>query len=249
MVSMETFEPSKSDVQGGEKTYKRSPSRDVDVSAVGPVIPLQVFSEESRAIVDSCEPAVLLGVAVEHDPVGPSSLDADSVVRVALSCVEVEHEDQSGPFKDNHLVRLILKGDICLWRVQPPVLGFALVHGAVEVVKELVPEKVILGQVELAASIPKRVLVSLAGEVEPLWVAKFVALEVEISFSAEAMSEESDHLVQSDTPVNNRSKRREHRHVGIEFGIAQMHHEGFVSHEPVMCMLAISIDVEGGISI
>lgn len=83
------------------------------------------------------------------------------------------------------------------------VLAFQVVHGAIEPVEELVAEEVVINEVELATGVGKRVAVSLTREVHPpapsvlsastslLWVAKLVALEVEVGLTTKGVSKEA----------------------------------------------------------
>lgn len=176
---------------------------------------------------------MLLGITVEDNLVGARNIDTDPVISEALSMMEVEDEHRAGPLKDNNLVTLVLERDVCLRGMQPAILGFGQVHGTVKVVEVLVPEETVLSQVELATSIPERVAVALAREVEPLRMTEFVTLKVEPAFTSKTVGEETDHLVKRHTPVNNMSKGCEVGHVGVELGIAEMHHEGLVTDKSI----------------
>lgn len=203
------------------------------MGAVLAVVPREVRGKEAGLGIKTVEAAMILGIRVEHDTVGARLLDADAVVGVAVGVVEVEDEDQAGALKDDDLVTLVLERDVGLRSVQPAVLVLGQVHRPVEVVEVLVTQEAILGKVELASGVPERVLVALAGEVEPLRVAELVALEVEVTLTTQGMGEETDQLVKSHAAVNDRGERREDRHVGVQLGIAKMHHEGLVTDEPV----------------
>lgn len=199
------------------------------MSAVPPVVPLQRLGEEPCVRVDSAKAAVLLGVRVEHNPICACDIDTDAVVLKALCWVEVESKHHASPLKDDDLVTLVLERDVRLGSMQPAILVLAQVHGAVKVVEELIPKEAVLGQVQLAASIPERVLIALAGEVQPLGVTKLVALKVEVALASESMGQQTDHLVQGHTAVNNRGQWGERRHMGVELSVAQMHHERLVT--------------------
>lgn len=154
-----------------------------------PAVPLHGRGEEAHGGLDAAEAADLLGVGVEHDLVGAGGLDADAVVREALRGVEVEDEDAAAALEHDDLVALVLEADVRLRRVQPPVVLLRQVHLAVELVEVLVPQEAVVREVQLAPRVPERVLVSLAREVEPFRMAKFVALEVEVAFAPEAVGE------------------------------------------------------------
>lgn len=154
-----------------------------------PPVPLHGRSEEARRRLDASETADLLGIGVEHNLVGAGRLDADAIVREALSSVEVENEDAAAALKHDNFITLILEADIRLGRVQPPVVLLRQVHLAVELIQVLVPQETVLCEVHLTPRIPERVLVPLTRKVEPFWMAEFVAFEVEVAFTPEAVRE------------------------------------------------------------
>ena len=203
------------------------------MGAVLAVVPREIRGEEASLGIETVEATVLLGIRVENDAVGARLLNTDAVVGEAVGVVEVEDEDQAGALKDNDLVALVLERDVGLRGVQPAVLVLAQVHRPVKVVEELVTQEVIFRKVELASGVPERVLVALTGEVKPLGVAELVALKVEVTLTSQSVGKETDHLVQGHTAVNDWGKRRKGRHVGVQLGVAKMHHEGLVTDEPV----------------
>lgn len=165
-----------------------------------PAIPLHWRSIKLGIRVDAAEATDLLGVGVEHDLVGAGHVDADPVIGKALGGVEVEDEDAAAALEHDDLVALVLEADVGLGCVQPAVVGLRQVHLAVELVEVPVPQQVVFGQVELAPRVPERVLVALAREVEPFRVAELVAFEVEVALAAEAVRQQSDHLVKRHAP-------------------------------------------------
>lgn len=191
---------------------------------VRPSVPLHRRGKEACALVEPVEPAEVLCIGVEYYPVGPRHLDADAVVGVALGGVEVEDENDTGPLEHDDLVALVLERDVGLWGVEPAVFGLSEVHGPVEIVQEMVSQKVIVGEIELPPSVPEGVLVAFAGEVEPLGVAELVAFEVEVALAAEPLREEANHLVKRHSAVNDGSQWCQYGHVGVHLRIAEMHH-------------------------
>jgi hypothetical protein len=59
-----------------------------------------------------------------------------------------------------------------------------MVHQLVKGVEEFVSKEIILCEVELSTSVPKRIVISRSREIEPLWVTKFIAFKVKVSLSA-----------------------------------------------------------------
>lgn len=112
----------------GRATYNGAPRRDIDMRPVLAVVPLQWSSacpllatayqrwiltaivdlQESGVGVDRVEPTHVLVVCVQDDLVGPFNVDPNAVVGVAVRRVEVEHKDQTGTFKHNYLVPVVL---------------------------------------------------------------------------------------------------------------------------------------------
>lgn len=145
--------------------------------------------------------------------------------------MEIEDEDETGSLKDNDFVSFVLQGDVCLWGVKPTVLRFALVHHGIKVVQELVAEKRVLGEIELAAGIPEGVLVTLTRKIEPLGMTELIALEIEVAFTTQAVGEQANQFMQSNTAVNNGRQRRQYRHIGVHFRVAEMHHQGLIANK------------------
>lgn len=149
--------------------------------------------------------------------------------------MEIEDPKEPCALEDQDLVALVLQADVGLRGVEPAVLVLGKLHGAVELVEELVPQQVVLGEVELAASVPEGVVVAGPREVEPFGVAELVALEVQVALAAEGVGDEPDHLVQGHAALDDGGELREGGHVRVHFLVAQPHHEGFVADEAGGC--------------
>lgn len=174
------------------------------MSPVLAVVPLHGSGEESSSLIHPRVTSKVFGVSVEDNLVRAGHINADSVVGEALSGVEVEYEDYTSPLKNNDLVVLVLERDVRLRRGQPAVLALGGVHCAIKVVQKLVSKQMIISEVQLASSIPERVLVALAREVKPFRMAKFIALKVQVAFAAESVGQQTNHLVEGHAAVNNR---------------------------------------------
>lgn len=178
------------------KTYDRSPARDIYLQEVLPLVPRERCGEESRTLVHIAVATERLCVRVQHDLVRALLLDTNAVVGEAVLRVEVEDPQETGTLEHDDLVALVLQADVCLWCVQPAILLLGPLHLAVELVEEPVAQEFVIDEVELATSIVEAVVVALAREVEPLWVTKLVALEVQVSLASQSMRDQSDQLVQ-----------------------------------------------------
>jgi hypothetical protein len=85
----------------------------------------------------------------------------------------------------------------------------------------------------LAARVGEAVVIAFAGEVEPFGVAELVTFEVEVALAAETVGDESDHLVEGETAVDNRCQFGEVGHVCVHFGVAEPEEKSLVSHQPM----------------
>ena len=77
-----------------------------------------------------------------------------------------------------------------------------LVHLFVEVAELAVAQVFVAKQVPLASAVVIAEVVALAREVNPLGMAKLVAHEVKIAFTAKTLRQQADHLVKRHTSVN-----------------------------------------------
>src|SRR5688572_32663681 len=66
---------------------------------------------------------------------------------------------------------------------------------------------------QLETSVPERVVVAFAGEVQPFWVAKLVTLKIEVSFSTQAVCQETNDL------VDRKSTRLNSSHSQISYAV------------------------------
>jgi hypothetical protein len=216
-----------------QRQHNRRPARDIHLQEVLAFVPCKRRGEEARALIDVAVAAKRLCIGAEHDAVCTFLLDADAVIREAVLGMEVEDPQQARTLKHNDLVALVLEGDVSLRGVQPSVFLLCPLHLGVEFVEVAVAQEGVVDKVELAARVGEGVVVTFAGEVEPLWVAELVAFEVEVAFAAEAVGNEADHFVQGETAVDNGGEFGEVGHVGVHFGVAEPEEEGFVAHQPV----------------
>lgn len=168
-------------------TYNSSPSRDINLRKVLPLIPRKRRSKEPRPRINPLKPTIRLRISIKHNAIRSLLLDTNAVIRVTLRRVEVEHPDQAGTLKDDDLISLVLQADVRLRRMQPAVFLLGVLHAGVELVEELVAEEIVGCEVELASCVPETVVVSGAWEVEPFGVAELVAFEVEVAFSSESV--------------------------------------------------------------
>lgn len=175
---------------------------DVDLHKVLTVVPWQISREESGILRNAIQSSKSWTVSIDDDAVSTGLLDTDPVVGKAVAWVKVEDPEKSGALKHNDLVLLVLEGDVGLWSVEPTILLFCPLHLAVEVVQEAVSQQVVVWEVELTASIVEAVAVALAWKVEPLWVTEFVALKIKITLATESVGNQTNHLMQTHTALD-----------------------------------------------
>ena len=147
----------------------------VNLDVIPSAIPFEICCEESDAFVNSAPSTELRSVGVENRLVGSRLVDADAVVSVAVAGMEIEDEKQAGSLENDNLVGLVLQADVCLRSCQPSILLFHVLHGTVKVIEPLVPEQLVVNEVELSASVVERVVVSSAREIEPFRMTELVA--------------------------------------------------------------------------
>lgn len=124
-------------------------------------------------------------VRVEDNFVDTRFVNANSIVGKALAWIQIEDKENAGSLESDHLVRLMLPGDVPrVDRRQPAVLFLSLVEGPIEFVHVLVTKELVVGQIELAPCVVVTFAVSHSRKVEPFWVAKFITYKVEPSFAA-----------------------------------------------------------------
>lgn len=220
-------------------THNGGAGRDVNLHEILPVIPREIGGEEALVVLNPAEAAELRRVGVEDDAVSARLLDADAVVGEAAAGVEVEDPEQARALEGDDLVAVVLERDVRLRAVQPAVLLLRPLHLAVELVQELVPQQVVVGEVELASRVVEGVVVAGAWEVEPFRVSELVAEEVEVAFAAEAVGDQTDHLVQGHTALDDGGECAEGGHVGVHFGIAQPEEKGLVTDERLVVRLGV----------
>lgn len=149
-----------------------------------PPIPRHIGREESRRLVISAVATKLQVIRIQHDAVRSRLFNADPIVGKAFRGMEVEHPQQVRSFKDEDLIDFVLETDIRLWSLQPTVLLLCELHGAVELVEKPIAQEMVFREIQLPTCIPEGIAISFSGEVEPFWMAKLVALKVEVAFAA-----------------------------------------------------------------
>lgn len=170
----------------------------------------------------------------------PARFHVHIVVFVTVRMVEVEHEQQVSLLVNQNLVRIVLRPDILIRRLQNVVLHVQPDHLLLKVVQKMVPQSRVLSQVPSSSAVLVGPTVSLAGEIDPLRMPKLVTHECQVPLSAQTEGDEPDHFVKGHAPENPRGFLIEDGHVGVGFGIEEPHGDSFIAYEGLIVTLGIS---------
>ena len=117
--------------------------------------------------------------------------------------MQIESKEQASAFEHDCFVALVLRGHVSRFSREPPCFFLQQVDLLVPQVEMLVTEVLVIHQAPLPPCMVVALLVAHPGEVQPLWVAKLVADEVEPALPTEAVHKKPDHLVQGDASLHN----------------------------------------------
>mmetsp|Transcript_8241 Transcript_8241/g.15658 ORF Transcript_8241/g.15658 Transcript_8241/m.15658 type:complete len:572 (-) Transcript_8241:563-2278(-) len=163
------------------------------------------------------------------------------------------------PVEDKHAVPALVHDELVLVALAGDVLvrgGHALVlllhpvHGALEVVQELVAQMVHIHKVEPSAGKVVAIAVSrdqlslgvdaiVAGEVDPLGVAELVAHEGEVALPAQGHGEDADHLVQRKPAVHAVRRLPDGGHLIVHVGVHQPEGQRLGPHQRLVVGLGV----------
>lgn len=150
-------------------------------------IPLHIRSKKPRSLINPPEPSERLLIRVKNNTIRTGPVNANAVIRKATCGMKIEDEKQTRALKNDDLVCFVLETDIRLRRMEPTMPLFGHLHRTIKLIQKLIPQQMILGEVELAPRVPEGIIVSGAREIEPFRVSEFVAREVEVGFAAEGV--------------------------------------------------------------
>mmetsp|Transcript_15557 Transcript_15557/g.33794 ORF Transcript_15557/g.33794 Transcript_15557/m.33794 type:complete len:656 (+) Transcript_15557:2686-4653(+) len=184
-------------------------------------------------------------VGVKHHPHRLVHGHANLVIGVAVSGVEVEHEEEVSTLKGDHLVTLVFEDNILMFVAQETIPVLAGVHELVEVLEEVVSEVVGVGQVPSASAMVVAPAVLGAREIDPLRVAELVAHEGQVAFATQGQDDKPDHLVEGQTAVDAEGVigALDEAHASVHLGIHEPEGQGLVSHNGLIVGLAIGDDL------
>ena len=113
--------------------------------------------------------------------------------------MEVEDVDKLSSFINNNLVLFVLQGDILMKLDHSTENGLIVAHLPVKLTKLTVSQVWVVQKTPLSSAIMVAIVVALSWEIDPLRMAKFVAHEIEVCFTAQGLSDQSNHFMESDT--------------------------------------------------
>ena len=188
----------------GIMTHNGSADRNVHLNEVLSFVPSQRCGEEPCPFDISSESTKSRVICIQNDLISPRRLNSHTVVCETLCGMKVEDPQQSSPLEYNHFVLLVFQANIRLIRVEPAILLLGPLHLAVKVVEKLISKQIIVREIELPPSIPVAVVITIPWEIQPFWVAKFVSLKIEISFTSKPVRDKSYHLMQTQASFDDR---------------------------------------------
>ena len=189
--------------------------------------------------------AVLLIVAGESDGVLRIVMDGHKNIGLRLAWMEIECKEQPVPGENNYLFLILQKSQITHPLGEGPILLGELNHIFIEIVKPLVLQETVFLKAPLAAAIMEAPSIAFTGEIDPFGMTKFVAHEVQISFTTAGKGKEADHLMKGDGAVN-------HRivgilvHVRVHGGVCQTENQGFIANQSLVVAFHIGNRVFSG---
>mmetsp|Transcript_40311 Transcript_40311/g.126894 ORF Transcript_40311/g.126894 Transcript_40311/m.126894 type:complete len:704 (-) Transcript_40311:165-2276(-) len=186
-------------------------------------------------------PSKLGPVRVEDDLVLAGPHSSDTISLVGLGGVEVEDEEKFALLGDDHLITLIHQAHILVAALMHEAERFfQALHGRVEVVEMDVTKMRLIGEVPLAASMMIGPVVADAREVDPLRMSEFVTHEVEVSLSSERHGDQSDHLVQGDSSVDDGVGGGEEGHAVVHLLVHEPEGDGLVTNKRLIVRFGVA---------
>ena len=95
--------------------------------------------------------------------------------------IQVHHKDQVSSFEGQDLVHAIADGHEFVLRAQPFEAILQALHQLIEVLKIFVAQGLVIGQIPSSATEMVAPCVLSSGEIDPLWMPKLIAHEVQIA--------------------------------------------------------------------
>lgn len=115
--------------------------------------------------------------------------------------MEIEDVDKFSSLENDHLVLVVLQGDVLVVVHHHVEGGLHVIHHFVELSESIVVQVLIVFEAPLPSAPVIAPVVAFTWEIDPFWVAELVAHEVEVALASQAEGDKSDHLVKSDTSV------------------------------------------------
>ena len=124
--------------------------------------------------------AEILAVRIKHYAVG-TGWNQEAIVGERAGWREVKHEEQIATHKGENLIAIIMP-DFYNWCLVKILFACnRLEHFSVEISKIVVAEFMIIYQIPLSAGVFMAPAITLAREINPLWVTELITHEVEIT--------------------------------------------------------------------
>jgi len=115
-----------------------------------------------------------------------------------------------------------------------------MVHGTIKVAQKLVPEQLIVHNVPLTTGIVEGRVVASAGEIKPLGMTEFISDKGQVTLTSETVGHQADHLVQSQTSVNDWRQLCQGAHVCVHLLVHKPESNRLVTNQSLVMRLAVS---------
>mmetsp|Transcript_61777 Transcript_61777/g.147378 ORF Transcript_61777/g.147378 Transcript_61777/m.147378 type:complete len:223 (+) Transcript_61777:4157-4825(+) len=180
-------------------------------------------------------------IGVQDAPHVLVPLHSNGVVLEALARMEVHHKEQITTLEGNDLVTLVLEHHILVFRRKPGETALRCLHQLVKSLEEVVAQVILVCEIPAAAAVVVTPAILRPREVNPLWVSKLIAHEVQVALTTKAEHQETNHLVQSQATVNAHrgSRALNQAHTCVHLGIHEPESNGLVTDNGLVVRLHV----------
>ncbi len=122
--------------------------------------------------------------------------------------------------------------------LQNVALFIQALHGAVKYFQAQIMQIVAIGKRPEPPGVLVGIVVSRPGEIDPFRMAEFIAHKIQICFPGQSKSNQPDHFVQSQAPIDDRM-RLQFAHVPVHLLIHKPESERFIPHQSLIMTFRI----------
>ena len=178
-----------------------------------------------------------LVVGIEYHTIGTGRYQ-EAIVGKRAGWREVEDEEQVASHISEYLIAIIVP-DFNNWCLVKVLFTLnCLEHLLVEVAEIVIAEILVIYQIPLSASILVAPSVTLAREINPLWMTELITHEVQVAAIDGRSCSQTDHLVQGNASVNH-IVLITLLEVPVHISIYQAEDDGLVAYQCLVMTLAV----------